>query len=160
MVPTGIKSSPHGEQDEVSKCLACDNYIKRSEGFRCPQCKRSPLCHKLRAAGKRECESCVFESQMQKLHTLKKQEKVIRSFLRFLQFLFLVCAIFFVATRMGLADAVVFLQNNILVDNVLYFGGGAVIGHIIFYIILSVQRNKAKEFENQLMRQKQSLRVS
>jgi hypothetical protein len=66
----------------------------------------------------------MFESRIQELHALHKLAREIRSFFRLLHFFIIGCCIFSVSMKMGLADAVIFLQNNIMIDNALFLEAG------------------------------------
>ena len=66
----------------------------------------------------------------------------LKSFLRLLQFLFLVFAVLFIAVQIGLDDTVEFLQYGFIKDGLLYLGGVPVFGYIVFYFILYNQKKK------------------
>jgi len=138
------------EQDELSRCILCKTYIKKKEVFTCPRCRKSPLCKTHRFAGRRECTSCVFELKQREAADLRKQEQGIIDFIRLLQFIFLVFAIFFIAARTGLLEFVDFLKENIVSSNIAWFGILPAAGYLLFYIILYNQRNKIKEIEAEM----------
>ena len=81
---------------------------------------------------------------------LKEQEINLKSFLRLLQFIFLVFAVFFIALRTGLGDTVEFLRSSYIADGLLYLGGIAVFGYIVFYFILYNQRGRIQEAESEI----------
>ena len=81
---------------------------------------------------------------------ITEQETNLNSFLRLLQFLFLVFAVFFIAWRTGLEDMAEFLQYSLLKDSVLYIGIIAVFGYVVFYFILYSQRNNISELETEI----------
>ena len=72
----------------------------------------------------------------------------LNSFIRFLQFLFLVFAVLFIALKTGLEDSVEFLQYDFIKDGLPYLGGGAFLGYIIIYFVLHNQKEKTLELEN------------
>jgi len=82
------------------------------------------------------------------MNILKKQEKNIRSFIRFVQFLFLVFSVFFVAIRFNLAEEVSFLQNHLSAETLLYLGIGSIVLFVIFSIVLLIQRSKIVSIES------------
>jgi len=135
-------------QQELIRCAACDDYIKSSEGYYCPKCKKGPLCRKHRLSGRRECRSCTIDLKLEEMHQLKQQEQNIRSFIRFVQFLFLVFSVFFVAIRFDLAEEVSFLQNHLSAETLLYLGIGSVVLFVIFSIVLLIQRSKIVSIES------------
>ena len=118
-------------REEVVQCSVCQEYIRFNEGFQCPKCRRTPLCKKHRTPGRKECVSCVIEMKLLELKTLREQEQSIKNFNRFLQFLFLVFALLFIALNIGVAEEVEWLKDNIFADNLIYIG----IGNIVIYVI-------------------------
>jgi len=137
-----------GEREELIRCAACEDYIKSSDGFYCPGCKKGPLCRKHRLAGRRECLSCTIDLKLREMSILKQQEKNIRSFIRFIQFLFLVFSIFFIAIKFRFAEEVSFLQNNLITEGLLYLGIGSIVLFGIFSILLLNQRSKIDSLES------------
>ncbi|MGC2061500.1 MAG: hypothetical protein WA610_00880 [Thermodesulfovibrionales bacterium] len=137
-------------QDELLRCTLCTTYINKKEGFTCPRCRKGPLCKTHRFSGRRECTSCVFELRQREVADLRKQEQGITDFIRLLQFIFLVFAIFFIAARTGLLEFVDFLKENIVSGNLAWFGILPAAGYLLFYIILYNQRNRIKEIETEM----------
>ena len=141
---------PMEDQEDLLRCPVCEVYMKKTEGFICSTCKRGPLCKKHKVIRSSECASCVYDRKRKGLLLLKEQEMNLKSFLRLLQFLFLVFAIFFIALRAGLEDTVDFLHSSFLKDGLLYLGGISVLGYIVFYFILYNQRGKIQEVESEI----------
>ena len=141
---------PMEEPEDLLRCPVCEVYMKNTEGFICSRCKRGPLCKKHKVRGSSECASCFYDRKRKSLLMLKEQELNLKSFLRLLQFLFLVFAVFFIALRAGLGDTVEFLQSSFIADGLLYLGGIAVFGYIVFYFILYNQRGKIQEIESEI----------
>jgi uncharacterized protein (DUF983 family) len=137
-------------RDELISCPVCDVYLSSGEGFMCPKCRRGPLCRRHRIRGRRECASCVFEMQTRELNEMKAQETSLSSFLRLLQFLFLVFAVLFVALRTGIPEVLDFLQYSIITDSFGYLGGLSVVGYLLFYTMRYNQRKKIEELESEL----------
>ncbi len=135
------------DRKELIRCPACDVYIRREEGFVCPRCKRSSLCKSHRVPGRRECASCVVDLQNRELIALRQQEQSIRSFLRLLQFLFIVFAILFIALRTGVAEVLEFLRDSVITAGFGYMGVLSVVGYVVFYFLLFSQRQKIREAE-------------
>ena len=138
------------DKSDLTRCPVCDTYVNLQEGFACPRCKKSPLCRKHRVAGSRECASCVFDLKRKELNALKGQEGSIRQFLKFLQFIFLFCAVIFIALKAGLAEFVEILQHSVLPTYIMYFSVVPIAGYILFFIILYNQRGKVADVESQI----------
>jgi hypothetical protein len=137
-----------GEREELIRCAACEDYIKSSDGFYCPGCKKGPLCRKHRLAGRRECLSCTIDLKLREMSILKQQEKNIKSFIRFVQFLFLVFSILFIAIKFNLAEEISFLQNNLITESLLCLGIGSIVLFGIFSVVLLIQRSKIVSIES------------
>lgn len=144
-----MKKGEEGGQ-ELLRCPVCDTYIKREEGFVCPKCRRGPLCRSHRVPNRRECASCVFDMQNKELIGLREQEQSLKSFLRLLQFFFIVFAILFVAVRTGASEVLEFLQDSFISGGVGYMGALSVVGYVIFYLLLITQRQRIREMESSL----------
>ena len=138
------------DPEDLLKCPVCEVYMNKNEGFVCSTCKRGPLCKKHKVVRSTECASCAYDRRRKALLLLKEQETSLKSFLRLLQFLFLVFAVFFIALRAGLGDTVEFLQSSYITDSLLYLGAIAVVGYIVFYFILYNQRGKIQEVESEI----------
>jgi hypothetical protein len=141
---------PEEETEDLFRCPVCEVYMKKTEGFICSTCRRGPLCKKHKVVRSTECASCVYDRRRKDLLLLKGEEINLKSFLRLLQFIFLVFAVFFIALRAGLGDAVEFLKSSFIADGLLYLGGIAVFGYIVFYFILRIQRGKIQEIESEI----------
>ena len=144
---------PTGEdRQELLRCPVCDTYIRREEGFTCPRCRRGPLCKSHRVPKRRECASCIFDIRNKELIGLREQEQSLKSFLRLLQFLFVVFAIFFVVVRVGAVEMLEFLRDSFVADGIGYLGALSVAGYLIFYFLMIGQRQKIREVEGELGR--------
>ena len=139
---------PLEEQEDLEKCPVCEHYFKRAEGFTCIKCKRGLLCNKHKVAGTKECAGCVMERRNKDLFDLRSQERSLKGFLRLLQFIFLVFAMFFIALKIGLDDTVEFLKDSFIIDILPYIGGGAFLGYIVVYFALHNQKSKTLALEN------------
>jgi hypothetical protein len=141
---------PQEDQEDLLKCPVCEIYFNKAEGFICIRCKKGPLCKRHKIAQTKECASCVFDRKLKELAPLKGQESDLRSFLRLLQFIFLVFAIFFIALKMGLEDTIEFLQYGFIQEGLLFMGIAAVFGYILFYYLLYNLKNKIVEHEAEI----------
>jgi len=139
---------PVEKQEELVRCPVCEYHFKREEGFACIKCRRGLLCKRHKVAGTKECASCFIERGHKELSDLKAQEMSLKNFLRFLQFIFLVFAVLFIAFRIRLEDTVEFLQYSIIKEILPYIGSGAFLGYLVVYFILYNQKSKTLELEN------------
>jgi len=139
---------PLEKEEDMAKCPVCDVYFDKKEGFVCIRCKRGPLCKNHRVAGTKECAGCVIERRHRELTGLKEQLVSLQGFLRFLQFIFLVFAILFVASSTGMEDVVEFLQQSFIKDILPFIGGASFLGYIVVYLILYNQKVKTNELED------------
>ncbi len=138
------------QKESLLECPICGTYLRRNEGFTCPKCRRGPFCRTHRIPGEKACPGCVLEIKSREISTLRSQEKSLRSFSLFLQFFFIVFAILYVADKMGFGGYLEMLIINIIVDYSLYIGLVALIGSLIFYVLLRAQRGRVAELESQV----------
>lgn len=150
MEKISLKKDFVDERNELTQCPVCDSYVNQKESFACPRCKKSPLCRRHRVAGSRECASCVFDLKKKELNALNAQEENIRQFLKFLQFVFMFCAVIFIALKSGAAEFVEVLQSSLLPSYIMYFSIIPVAGYILFFVILYNQRSRVAEIEQQI----------
>jgi hypothetical protein len=92
----------------------------------------------------------VLEIRSREISSLRSQEKSLKSFSLFLQFFFIVFAILYVADKVGFGEYLELLIINIIVDYSLYIGLVALLGSLIFYILLRAQRSRIMELESQV----------
>ena len=145
---------PIEDPEDLIRCPVCEVYMKKTEGFICSKCKRGPLCNKHKVIRSSECGSCLYDRRRKDLLLLKEQEINLKSFLRLLQFLFLVFAVFFIALKIGLENTVEFLKDSFIIELLPYIGGGAFLGYVVFYFILNNQNSKSSELENVIRKMK------
>jgi hypothetical protein len=138
------------QQEDLLECPICGTYLRRNEGFTCPKCRRGPFCRTHRVPGERACPGCVLEIRSKEITALQSQEKSLRGFSLLLQFFFLVFAILYIVDKVGLREHVEFIMLNIIVDYSLYIGLIALLGSLIFYILLRAQRGRIIELESQV----------
>ncbi len=138
------------ERSVLTRCPVCDNYVHEQESFACPCCRRNHLCRKHRVSGRKECASCVFDLKKRELDVMRRQEGSIQQFLKFLQFVFLFCAVIFIALRIGMSEYVEILQHSTLPAYVMYFSMIPIAGYVLFFVILYNQRGKVADIEYQI----------
>jgi len=138
--------------ERLPQCVICDDYINTSEAFHCPKCRKGPLCRKHITVGKKECTSCTIDVNMSEVQTLKRQERGIQGFLRFVHFIFLICSIFFVTLRTSIAEEIPLLENNLFAEHVVYIGAGSILIAMLTYVALFAQRQRITTIESELQR--------
>ena len=138
------------QKEDLLECPICGAYLRRSEGFTCPKCRRGPFCRTHRVPGERACPGCVLEIKSREITALRVQEKSLRGFSLFLQFFFLVFASFYIADKIGFGEYMELLMINTLVDYSLYIGLVALLGSLVFYILLRAQKSRIIELESQV----------
>lgn len=131
----------------ITNCSVCAEYFNSNEAFFCPKCKKGPLCKKHRLPGRKECLSCSFDDTVKEVNILRGQAKSIKSFINFLQFLFLAFAIIFIASTFGLLEEIAYFKENLIIKNMSYFGIGTAVLLIIFYFVMSRQKRKIEEID-------------
>lgn len=138
------------ERNELTRCLVCDTYVHPQESFTCPKCKKSPLCRRHRVPDRKECASCYFDLRMIELNALRNMENNIGLFLKFLQFVFIICAIVFISLKTGLSEFVEVLQFPQLEGRIVNFISIPIGGYILFFLILYNLRRKETDMVEQL----------
>jgi hypothetical protein len=150
MKNNGAIKNTEGGTGDITKCSICADYLNSNEAYFCPRCKKGPLCKKHRLPGRKECVSCIFDRTLNEVHILRGQEKNIKSFINFLQFLFIVFAITFIALTFGFLEEIAYLKENLVIKNITYLGIGTAVLLIIFYLVMLNQMWKIKEIETEL----------
>jgi hypothetical protein len=124
MTPDIIMKSPETKENieggtgDITKCSICAEYFNSNEAFFCPKCKKGPLCKKHRLPGRKECVSCSFDRTLNETYIFRGQEKNIKSFINFLQFLFIAFAIIFIASTFGLLEEIAYFKKNLVINNI------------------------------------------
>lgn len=140
--------------DDLRQCVVCSTYVEKKELFSCPKCRRSPLCRKHRVSGEKWCASCVSDQKVRELESLDRQEKNIRSFMLFLQFLFIGSAILFASLQFGFTDILEQLKLLAVANGSVYIGIGSVLGYGTCFVLIYNQRKKKDHAESVLRRLK------
>jgi hypothetical protein len=143
-------NSALNNKKELIQCPVCDDYFRDSEGFCCPKCKKGPICKRHRVVQRKECASCTIDLKLPELKAIREQEKSLGHFLRFLQFVFTVVVIYFIAFHYGLLEAIdfVFMQNNFIAQNLIPIGIIIIVLLGIAYTVLYSQKKKADDIES------------
>ncbi len=134
----------------VVKCLLCEKSLETRRSFACGRCKKSPFCLEHLDSEYRVCSGCAAEKRIELYHAIMMQGKSVKGFLRFTQFMFMLAAVFFVFDRLVNEHIPEFLKGSIFFDYVFYWGGAAVAGMALCYVIILSQRQKMKEVEDKI----------
>ena len=138
------------QKADLLECPLCGAYLRRSEGFTCTRCKRGPFCRRHRIPGEKVCAGCLLEIKNEEISSLREQEKSLKGFSLFLQFIFFIFTIFYISNKLGLGEFMQLLMIDIIAEYSLYIGLLALLGSLIFYLIIRSQRSRLLELETQV----------
>jgi hypothetical protein len=124
-------------------CIGCDKPVEKARTFMCRSCKRSPFCFTHLDEEFKTCSGCAFEKRVGLYNDLLKQEKSLRGFLRLVQFIFIMSAILFSASRLFAEHIPDYVKENIFFANVYLWGGLALLGMMVCRVLLFLQKQKA-----------------
>lgn len=96
------------------------------------------------------CSGCAFEKRVKLHKDLLQQEKSLRGFLRFAQFIFIFSTILFSASRLFAEQIPDFVRDNIFFEYLFFWGGVAVIGMATSYFLLLSQKRKIQEMGDKI----------
>jgi hypothetical protein len=138
-------------QRESVQCAECGQYIDPFRGYVCKSCRRRPLCRehmdpKMRGI----CQKCANRTRRKQLGDLKAGAKGMKSFLRFLEFLFLVFAVLFAAQRL-VPDAIpAYIAQNVAFKYIYIPGILSMVGFVVVYFLYLGQKRAVSELEDEL----------
>lgn len=147
-------SLPEMNSGRTVQCLICEKFTEKEQTFICRKCRKSPLCFEHLDNEYRSCSGCAAEERMKLHKNLMREEVSVRSFLRLTQFIFILIAIFFVIRRLFYEHVPDFLKVNIFFEYLFLWGGVALSGMALCYIMLLSQRQKIKEVEDKIQSHK------
>jgi ribosomal protein L37E len=136
------------------KCVICEKDTEPRKSFVCRRCGKSPFCLEHLDSELKICSGCAAEERIRLYNNLSKQGKSIRGFFRLFEFIFIVAAIFFVAGKLFSEHLPEFITENIFFQYLFLWGGVAVAGIILCFILLQIQQQKIKEIEERLQSHK------
>lgn len=138
----------------VVTCHLCEKSLERQRSFVCKRCKKSPFCLEHMDSEYKICSGCAAEERIRLYNDIRRQEKSVKGFLRFTQFVFILAAMFFAFDRLVNEHIPEFLKGSIFFEYAFYFGGAAVAGMALCYVIILSQKQKMKEVENKIQSHK------
>lgn len=136
---------------ESGRCPICESHYSRNDVFVCPEC-RTAYCQKHRVTGEKLCTSCFFENRLRELDTMHRYNNAVKSLSLLLQFLFLLSAILFVASRFEYLEVLDLEYLWLFADSSIYIAGGTLAGYLICFGIMYNQKNGIQKTESLLKR--------
>jgi hypothetical protein len=138
-------------QQESVQCAECGQYIDPFRGFVCKSCKRRPLCQEHRDPKMRGmCLKCANRLRRKQLQDLKSGVKSMKTFLRFIQFLFLVFAVVFVFQRFMPESIPSYIAENVVFKYIFIPGILSAVGFVVVYFIYLGQKKTVGELEAEI----------
>lgn len=131
------------------KCYLCEKSVEGQRTFACRRCRKSPLCPEHLDSEYKVCSGCAAEERIRLYNNLLNQERSVKGFLRFTQFIFILSALFFAGDRLFSAYMPEFLKENI-VEYVYYWGGTAVVGMAFCSMVILSQKQKIKAVQDKI----------
>ena len=134
------------------KCIICEKSLESQKTFTCRRCKKSPLCFEHLDREYRVCSGCAAEERIRTYRDLVGQERSLRGFLRFTQFVFVLAVLLFALDRFFYEYIPESLKSSIFfeADLYLYFGVVALVGMVICYVFIFSQKQKMKEVRDKI----------
>lgn len=137
-------------EGKTVKCIICEKLTESQKTFTCRRCKKSPFCFEHMDSEYRVCSGCAAEERMKLYDSLTRQEGSIKGFLRLMQFILVITVIFFGAKKFFYELVPEFLKVNILVEHLFLWGGMALGGMLLCYVLILSQRQKIREIEEKI----------
>jgi ribosomal protein L37E len=150
--PGGITEP--GPQVATAKCLICEKPIEGQKTFTCRRCSKSPFCLDHLDREYKMCSGCGAEERIRVYGYLVSQERSLRGFLRFSQFVFVLAVLFFAFNRFFDEHIPDFLKGSVFFEYALYLGGAAAGGMAFCYLLILSQKQKMKEVQDKIQSHK------
>jgi ribosomal protein L37E len=140
------------------KCLICDKSLESRKTFTCRKCGKSPFCFEHLDREYKACSGCAAEERMRVYRNLVSQERSLRGFLRFTQFIFILAVLFFAVDRFFNEQIPEFLKGSVFFAYVFFWGGAALFGMVLCYALILSQKQKMKEVQLKIQSHKMDSR--
>lgn len=145
---------------DVPKCEICGKIAEASRSFACRRCRKSPLCLDHLDSEYRVCSGCAAEERISLYNNLLRQGRSVRGFLRLTEFLFVLAVMFFVAKEFFWEQLPEFIKGNVVFDYVFLWGGAAIAGMVLGFIVIRSQKGRLKEVGDKIEDHKARSRFS
>jgi len=142
------------------KCLICEKPVERQKTFTCRRCRKSPFCFEHLDREYKTCLGCAAEERMNVYRALVGQERSLKGFFRFTQFVLFLAILFFTADKFYQEYIPEFLRGSVFFEYVFYLGGAAVTGMVLCYVLILSQRQKMKDVQEMIHRHKTDSRYT
>ncbi len=129
------------------KCMLCEKLIEDRRSFTCKRCGKSPCCLQHLDREYRVCSGCAAEERIRLRGDIMRQARSVKGFLRFTQFVFILAALFFALDMLVNEHVPEVLRESVFFAYVFYWGGAAVAGMVLCYVLILSQQQKRKEIE-------------
>lgn len=136
------------------KCLICEKPLESQNIFACRKCRKSPFCFDHLDREYKVCPGCAVEERMKVCRDLLGQERSLKGFFRFTQFVLFLSILFFAADRFYHEYIPEFIRGSIFFEYVYYLGGAAVTGMVLCYVLILSQKQKMKEVQDKIQSHK------
>jgi len=144
---------PEQESARV-KCLICEKPLESQKSFACKRCKKKPVCFEHLDREYKVCLGCAAEERMRVYRDLLGQERSLKGFFRFTQFVLFLSILFFAADRFYHEYVPEFLRGSIFFEYVYYLGGTAMTGMVLCSVLILSQKQKMKEVQDKIQSHK------
>lgn len=151
MAGPGKQVGPGQEIARVT-CLICEKPLESQKAFTCRRCRKSPFCFEHLDREYKVCLGCAAEERMRGYRALVGQERSLKVFFRFTQFVVVLALFMFAFDRFFSDQIPESLKSNIFLeyDLYLYFGGAALAGMVFCYVLILSQKQKMKEVQDKI----------
>ena len=132
------------------KCLVCEKTAEPQKMFMCRSCRKSPFCFEHLDGEYRICSGCAAEKRITLYHDLLVQERSVRGFLRFTQFIVVLAVFFFSFDRFFHEYIPDFVKGSVFFEYVFYWGGAAVAAMGLCYVIIVSQKQRMRDVDDKI----------
>lgn len=130
------------------QCVLCGKYSDRT--FACNKCRKRPLCLTHRDPKLGFCVHCAAEIKTEQLNTLRPVATSLSVFIKLLEFIFVIAAIFFAAQRFIPGYIPPYLEDNVFTDHLHFWGWVSGAGIVLIWAALFIIKRKMRGIENML----------
>jgi hypothetical protein len=132
------------------QCIACGQYLENVRHFRCKKCRKGPMCMSHLDVESDICSACSMEIRAKRLKNLSGTQKSANGIFRLMEFIFILCAVFFAATRLMPEHMPEFLKDNIFSRNLYIWAGISAFGSVVFCASSRILKGKVVSLEEEI----------